>query len=188
MKGEQGLKTIRKRIIVFGAGTGVCFIIFLWLLFQEANEDILFKETVLLVTILLEVALASFLIKAIYHFKIAKLIMENQILHIQSAKTETFHNKHGEKVADDSAEVFISCFGMLLNAKVVKFNLDHIHLIKVEIGNRYIELIYGTHVKLEKTRILHDEMSDDELESIITKFRYETGIIPIVLRAGKEGN
>lgn len=164
MKGEQGLKTIRKKIIVHSTGTGLGFIVFLCLLFQEANAVPFIKETGLLVVILLEVVLALFLIRTIRNLKIAKLIMENQILHIQSAKTETF----------------ISCFGMLLNAKIIKFNLDRIHLIKVEIGERYIEMTYGTHKKIEKTRILHDELSPNELESIITKFRYETGIAPVI--------
>lgn len=77
--------------------------------------------------------------------------------------------------------------GMLLNAKVIKFYLDRIHLIKVAIGERYIEMTYGTQKRTEITRILHDELSSDELESIITKFRYETGITPVILKEGKEG-
>jgi len=137
MKGEQGLKTIRKKIIVLSTGIGLGFIVFLCLLFQKANVVPFIKEVGLIVTILLEVVLALFLIRTIRSLKIAKLIMENQILHIQSDATETF----------------ISCFGMLLNEKVIKFNLDRTQLIKVEIGGRYIEMTYGTHNKIEKTRI-----------------------------------
>lgn len=157
------MKTIRKKIVALSIGVGLGFIIFLCLLFQEANA-VLFEEPGPLATILLEVVMALFLIRTIRNYKIAKLIMENQILHIRSAETETL----------------ISCFGMLLNAKVIKFNLDRIHLIKVEIGENYIDMTYGTHKKTEKTRILHDGLSPNELESIMTKFRYETGIAPVI--------
>jgi hypothetical protein len=114
--------------------------------------------------------------------KLAKLIMENKILHIETAKINQISDDTSiSTFGIESFEVFISCFGILLGSKVIKFNIDGINLKKVEIGNDFIFLVYGKDKKNESIRLLHKSIEKPELLSIIDLFRHETGITPIVV-------
>jgi len=118
-----------------------------------------------------------------YHLhKLAKLIIENKILHIETAKINQISNDTSISTSGiEDFEVFISCFGILLGSKVIKFNIDGISLKKVEIGADFIYLIYGRDKKNESILLLHKTIEKPELLSIIDMFRHETGITPIVV-------
>ena len=77
-----------------------------------------------------------------------------------------------------SIEIFVSCFGILLDSKIIKFNTEGISLKKVEVGHDYILLAYGKGEKYKTIRLLHSNINEPELRDIIEKFRRETGIIP----------
>jgi hypothetical protein len=104
-----------------------------------------------------------------------KLINENQIMRIQLAEIEIENRKKGQDI-----EAVISCFGILLGSKVIKFNLEGIQLKSVEICKEYICLSYGTKKKNEKIRILYGGFGMEECSQIVEKFRYETGVIPTI--------
>lgn len=113
--------------------------------------------------------------------KAARLIVENQILHIQPAVLrERDSRKEIEIQPCETVEMFVSCFGILLGSKIIKFNQDGIRLKAVEIGRDYLSLDYGTDTDTRNIRLLHARPDSIVLAGIIEKFRYETGIIPTI--------
>lgn len=109
------------------------------------------------------------------------LIVENQILHIQPA---VFSERGGKKEIEihpcETVEMFVSCFGILLGSKIIKFNQEDIRLKAVEIGRDYLSIDYGTDTDIRNIRLIHAKPDSAVLADIIDKFRYETGVIPII--------
>ena len=111
----------------------------------------------------------------------ARLIVENQILHIQPAVQRVRNSmKESEAESLETVEMFVSCFGILLGSKVIKFNQEGIRLKAVEIGRDYLSLDYGRDMDVRNIRLIHASPDSTVLASIIEKFRYETGITPTV--------
>ena len=111
----------------------------------------------------------------------ARLIVENQILHIQPAVLrERDSMKESEAASCETVEMFVSCFGILLGSKVIKFNQEDIRLKAVEIGRDYLSLDYGRDTDLRNIRLIHSRHDSAVLAGIIEKFRYETGITPTI--------
>lgn len=175
------MKAIRKRVCFLALATGLGVLVSILIFLEDATFRQRYTESFLLVAILATVLLFSFLIWVNRQLKTAKLIIENQILHIQPAQIDAGTcGETDENLPIDRIEVFISCFGILLDSKVIEFNLDDIHLKAVEIGREFICLTYGTDEQTRKMRILHELIENQELNSIVEKFRYETGVIPTI--------
>ena len=133
------------------------------------------------------VALMAGLIAALLFFAMnqrltaARLIVENQILHIQPAVLrERDSMKESEAESCETVEMFVSCFGILLGSKVIKFNQEGIRLKAVEIGRDYLSLDYGRDTDIRSIRLIHSRPDSAVLTDIIEKFRYETGITPTI--------
>lgn len=140
-----------------------------------------YTDLFLVVAILATLFLLAFLIRSNRRLKTARLIIENQILHIQPAKIESgICGETDTTLHIGGIEVFISCFGILLDSKVIKFNRDGIRLKAVEIGREFICLSYGTDQHTQKTRILHEPIASQELQNIVERFRYETGVVLLI--------
>ncbi len=120
-------------------------------------------------------------VKLIKSIITARLIIENQIIHIRPV---VFHEQGKKSRANflpvEPIEVFVSCFGILLDSKIIKFNQDGIKLKAVEIGRDFISLAYGTRERTQTTRLLRAAMDNGELDKITERFRYETGVVPSV--------
>ena len=113
----------------------------------------------------------------------ARLIMENQILHIQPAVQRVRGSmKESEVESCETVEMYVSCFGILLGSKVIKFNQEDIQLKAVEIGRDYLSLDYGRDTDIRSIRLIYSNPDSTVLESIIEKFHYETGVIPTITR------
>lgn len=132
-------------------------------------------------------ALSAGLIAAFFFFAMnqrltaARLIVENQILHIQPAVLrERDSTKESEAASCETVEMFVSCFGILLGSKVIKFNQEGIRLKAVEIGRDYLSLDYGRDMDIRNVRLIHSRPDRTVLAGIIEKFRYETGITPTI--------
>ena len=111
----------------------------------------------------------------------ARLIVENQILHIQPAVLRERNSmKESEAEPCETVEMFVSCFGILLGSKVIKFNQEGIRLKAVEIGRDYLSLDYGRDTDIRNIRLIHSRPDSTVLTDIIEKFRYETGITPTI--------
>lgn len=110
-------------------------------------------------------------VKAKANVQAAQLIIENQILHIQPA---IFIDQ------DESIEVYVSCFGILLESRIIKFNQEGILLKAVELGRGYITLTYGRDRRTQSIKLICADISDDQLQAIIRRFCYETGVVPVI--------
>ncbi len=118
------------------------------------------------------VVTAAFALRALCTLKSARLIAENELLHVCPAVIRT---ENSIQPGSTAMEVSISCFGILLNTQVIRFNRKANRLRRVEIGRDMIVLIYGTDAQMEKTAILHEPMDRDAAQSIARQFRFETG-------------
>ena len=122
---------------------------------------------------------AGLAIREYRRFKAARLIFENRILHIRPAVIDNAETEDTDLISE-SIGVFVSCFGILMGAKIIKFNQEGIRLKAVEIGLDYISLEYGTDTYTRKIKLLHARPDRTVLADIIEKFRYEAGIVPVV--------
>lgn len=112
----------------------------------------------------------------------AKLILENEILHIQIVGIEERDAKVVPKVTKLNPEfVTISCFGILSDSKMVKFNKDKIFLDSIEITQHKISFTYSIGGANKKVIILHDKLADEQIQNIVQKFKYETGVLAKIL-------
>jgi len=113
--------------------------------------------------------------------KSARLIIENQIFHIQPAVLrEREGRKESETKPCETVEMFVSCFGILLGSKIIKFNQEGIQLKAVEIGRDYLSIDYGTNTNISNIRLLYARPDSAVLADIVEKFRYETGVVPAI--------
>lgn len=174
------MKSIRQRLYFYAAaatlGVVACVLIFIKAVVSGHNAEIM-----LTVVITVTILLTGFSAREYKRLKAARLIIENQILHIQPAVIDA--GDRGKEAVDSPSktiEVFISCFGILLDSKIIKFNQEGVHLKNVEIGRDFICLTYGTDRRTQKTRLLHAQIDNRELNNIVEKFRYETGVVPII--------
>lgn len=138
-------------------------------------------EPYTIIVLAIGIAVLLLYVKVSQRLKAARLIVENQILHIQPAMIQDHIGEKRFPPLHDSVEVFVSCFGILLDSKIIKFNQEGIRLKTVELGRDFIWLTYGTKQKVRSTKLLHGEISDGELAEISRRFLYETGITPTIL-------
>lgn len=124
-----------------------------------------------LLQILVPILAAASALREARRLSEAKLIVDNQIMYIQSMEYKN---------------VFVSCFGILFDAKIIKFNQGGIQLKKVEFGNSYLTFEYGTETEIHTITLAQAENDKGRLEEIIKKFHYETGIIPIMRKERRD--
>lgn len=124
---------------------------------------------------------AGFWIRELGKLKVARLIAENPILHIHTAVIRDLSGETAQRSDIESAEVFISYFGILLDEKTIKFNQDGIRLRAVEIGDDFISFTYGREKRTRYIRLLRPAIDPATMAEISERFRYETGIMPTLL-------
>jgi len=113
---------------------------------------------------------------------LTQLIVENAILHIEPAVLHG-HDGEAEESLCEAVRMYVSVFGIMLGGKIIKWGHDgglDCRLKAVEIGHDYLSIDYGTKDKARKIRMLYDRPDSSSLADIIEKFRYETGIVPVV--------
>ena len=175
------LKVIRQRLVLLtylcSIGLLFCLIIFI------KNFVISFTDMRVIFALLLLVSnlLIILLIREFEVYSAAKLITENKFMCIEVAEIRIKSDAVSSYSKIEGLEVYISCFGILLGSRVIKFNIAGVKLKEVEIGNDFICLTYGNDKKNQTIKLLHGVIEKEELKSIVGGFRYETGIIPIVI-------
>jgi len=167
------LKAIRQRSYIFAAaaGIGVAVSVVVFACGRTAPE--IRTQVLLTVSLPAGACMAALWVQECRKLRIARLIAENQILHIRTAVVSD---------GADDIEVFVSYFGILLDSRVIKFNQEGTFLKAVEIGRDYISLTYGTDKRVQSTRLLHAAIDDKEVDRIAEKFRHETGIVPVITK------
>jgi len=141
---------------------------------------------VVYVPIILAAGLTAFLYytPARKNFKTAQLIVENTIIHIQSAVVfaQSVDEKQEAEKLREKFEIYVSCFGILLDTQIIIFNQNGIWLKKVEIGRDYISFEYGKNgSELQNIRLFYSKPAEEELAEIIENFHINTGVIPVIV-------
>lgn len=175
------MKAIRQRFVSFGIvtvlGLAVSISIYLNCFFTGGSTT-----AVLLIASCLGTILCAVLWKREYdNLQAARLIIENCIVRIRSAVIEDKIRNVAEDDHTDGVEVFISNFGILLDSRIIKFNQGAAQLKAVEIGANFIGLTYGTEEAAQKIRLLSGGFGEGELEEVVEKFRFETGVNPVLV-------
>ena len=175
------MRAIRKRCFIYTAFTGFFMLTGVMLLvFGEAASEI--RAQILLVSVIIAGGTAAgFWIRELGKLKIACLIAENPILHIRTAVISDLSGEAAQPEEPESTEVFISYFGILLDAQIIKFNQDGIRLRAVEIGRDFISFTYSMEKRTRNIRLLRPAIDPAAMEEICERFRYETGIAPTLL-------
>jgi hypothetical protein len=112
----------------------------------------------------------------------AKAIMDSAVICIQPAVVcgQPEADKEEEELSENFG-IFVSCFGILLGSKIIRFNQDGIWLKTVEIGQDYISFGYGARgEELHIIRLLYSRPGEGALARIIENFRKETGVVPVI--------
>ena len=166
--------------------TALSCIVLLLCLFFFIEGYTIFNIDIRIVFVLLFTVLAALLAALLaaeyYRYNTAKLIMDNKIIYIQVTKIEeNCEKKIYNTLSTIVIEYIISCFGVLLGSKVIKFNVDGIKLIEVKIDHDFIFIVYGKDNWNKTIRLLHGSLSTQELRDFVERFRYETGITPNVI-------
>ena len=175
------MKAIRQRNYYFAASTGLGIMISVLILACGILMPEIQSWMLLTVTVVASGFMAGLWMREYKRLKTAWLIVENQILHICPAVISDRASDAAKPEDAENIEVFISYFGILLDSKIIKFNQDGILLKAVEIGRDFISLTYGTDKRIQNTRLLRAVIDNGELEKIVEKFRYETGIVPVII-------
>lgn len=175
------MKTIKRKNFLLAALT--CFGILMGamlLVFGGGVSEI--RAQILLASVMIASAVtAGFWLRGLSKLKIARLIAENPILHIRTAVISDLSDEAAQQSEPENTEVIVSYFGILLDEKIIKFNQDGIRLRTVEIGADFISFTCGTEKRTQNIRLLRPAINPEELYKIAEKFRYETGITPILL-------
>jgi hypothetical protein len=109
----------------------------------------------------------------------AKLILDNVIKHIRVAKAHELNKESYLGFSGDYFfDIYISSFGLLIGDKVVKFNVEKSLLTDITIGDGYFRFKYLEGENLKAVEVMTGEINEREIENLIEKFRYETGVIP----------
>jgi hypothetical protein len=175
------LKAIIHRNYFFAAATGLCITISALILAYGITTSEIQTWMIFTIPVAASGLPAGLWMQEYKKLKTARLIVENQILHIRPAVISS-RAGDGTKPEDvKNIEVFVSYFGILLDSKIIKFNQDGIRLKAVEIGCDFISLTYGTNKRVQNTRLLRAAIDTGELEKIVEQFRYETGIEPVII-------
>lgn len=102
----------------------------------------------------------------------ARLITENELLQTCFV---AYVNADDRLVPDAGLEALVSCFGVLLGSRVIRFNMKDNRLWRVEIAKDSITLVYGPKTAIRQLILLHANMSLLESQALAQQFRFETG-------------
>ncbi len=178
------METIKIRIGCLSVANTIVLIFTFGLFFNKSAIHMLHIIQVSIGSLILLSLLFVFLIREYSKYKVAKLIMENKIMHIKVAKKEMKVSKSIIGMLPYSIDVYISYFGVLLGSKIIKFNMDEIALKSVKIGIEFISFVYDSNGKIQTLTILHGSIKKQELQDFVERIRYETGVIPVIEDSG----
>ena len=177
-KGGVRLKAIKRKNFILTALTGFGMLTGVMLLVFGGGVSEIRAQIPLASVMIASAVAAGFWLRGLSKLKIARLIVENPILHIRTAVISDLSDEAAQQSEPENTEVIVSYFGILLDEKVIKFNQDGIRLRTVEIGADFISFTYGTEKRTQNIRLLRPAINPEELDKIAEKFRYETGITP----------
>lgn len=173
------MKAIKLRVCFLAAATGIGIAAAAVAIFSQYAFTLgAYKQLLLTVLLIITGLLGGLTVREYKRYKTAELIIENQLLHIRLANR--ICDKVGTSSPSQVKESHISCFGILQDSKIIKFNQDGVYLKSVEMGREFIILTYGTDMWLQKTHFFYEPLDSQELAEIVARFHYETGVLPVI--------
>jgi hypothetical protein len=109
----------------------------------------------------------------------ARLILDSQIVQVCSG---TVSSRQGSsqwkpRIAN---QITVSTFGVLMNDRAYKWGYDGIQLWTAEIDRDTLSLTFGDREQAYRVELLHGIRELAEVDSLVEKLRYETGVLPTV--------
>lgn len=165
------MKTIQSkaRRLVFATALGVVVCFLFYVLLPVGLPS---RTAALALLAITTVVLAVLALSALRLLASARLIAENELLHICPAVNAV---GGGNQPGNAAMNISVSCFGILLDSRVIRFNHKANRLRLVEIGREVIALTYGPDTQVEQMVILHPAIDDGTARSIALRFHFETG-------------
>lgn len=167
------VRIIKQKLLIIIIFAIVIALVFFSILAHKPDIMFIDKKTVFVLFAFVYLLLAYLFIQKFKKYNKAKLIIDNEILSIKIVEFDSNPK--------DSIEFIISCFGILLGEKIVMFNTDGIKLKEINITKDTINITYGKDNKIENISLLHKIIDKQQLQNILEKFQYETGIIPNIV-------
>jgi len=165
------VKSLRVRFIIWGCLFGVVVFLFILALIKSKTWPESYLAIIMSLSLLTGALSLVFWIRAYRSLSLAKLIWDNQIVHVPAAIFDG--------VAIPGLEVVVSGFGILMEDKVIPFNQDGIRLFSMIIGHNGMDIIYGTDISSHEVNLSFQNLSEDLIKEIVDKFSFETGVVPI---------
>ena len=167
------MQMLRKKAIILGSssfiGLGACC----YLVYNHSLN-------LLSILLILITATTVCFYRQLQRLSTASLIMENSILTVPVVTVWSNSDSSSLPKRKKSTLMVVSCFGILSGNEVYKFNCDGIRLLAVEINRESMFLTFGTEEKERHIKLLHGLSNKEDIRLIAEKFRYETGVIPVV--------
>ena len=126
--------------------------------------------------------MAALFFASLSNLATAKTIVDSAVICIQPAVICGRTDEVKEKELRESFGIYVSCFGILLGTKVIRFNQNGIWLKSVGIGQDYISFGYGERgEELQAIRLLYSRPDEETIAGIVENFRKETGVVPTII-------
>lgn len=165
------MKSLRVRFIIWGCLFGVMVLLFILALIKSKTWPESYSAIIMSLSLLPGALSLVCWIRTYRSLSLAKLILDNQILHVSTVDFDG--------VAMPRLEVVVSVFGILMEDKVIPFNQDGIRLFSLIIAHNSMDIIYGTDVSSHEINLSFQNISEDLLKGIVDKFSFETGVVPV---------
>ena len=101
-------------------------------------------------------------------YRSAKLILDNRLLCIPSAKSPR---------QDQCLDVYISGFGVLLGDRVIPMNTGRIRMLDLRFQGEYLTITYGRGERKESLTLLSGTIPQAAFKEFSRQFFHETGIV-----------
>lgn len=173
------LKSIRQKLYVYVGITAFGCLLLVFMITGSLTRMEMGLVPVMLIAVF-DIVWSGVSFREYKRLKDAQLIIENRILNICPVISDQ-NDRRVSGIPAENLEVFISCFGILFDSRIIKFSQEGIRLKSVDIGRDFITLTYGDDRQIRSTRLLRPEIDSSEMIGIVEKFRYETGIIPTII-------
>lgn len=168
------MQKLKQKANLLGAALVIGIVVCCYLLINQ-SYILLF---LLAVTTLI---IARYFYHQLQRLKMAGLIAENAVLSITAGTVLSCEDGANFPESNKTVAVIVSTFGVIAGNKVYKFNCEGIRLLAMKMDREFIYFTYGTQDKQRHLKLLHGLSQQDDIEAIAEKFRYETGIIPVVI-------
>lgn len=160
------MEGVKNKLYLYSSACGLITVAFILKVLSKTGLDNYLSMDIIFLGMILLMLLALS-IRQFKLYKIANLILDNEILYVDIVET-----------ANIQLKACVSCFGILIGSKVIKYNMGGVDLKEINIDDKYLNISVAKGKKTENIKVLYGNMNKEELHRFIYKFNFETGIMP----------